>query len=311
MLALIITVLFVDNLIEPFSPTAMFNQSIGPNMKFTFLRNAFFGIALTLEFSLSATQAQIPGQTQGIGGGSSQGVGGAATTRLPGSFGGPGITGVSQVEYSNTNALKGFTTATAGSAGGTGGATSGIGGATGGATSNATGGLNAAGGAFGVNAFGSGVNTGLGGGGLGGLGGLGGGGLGGFGGGGLGGVGGLGGLGGNRSRTGTGTGTAGQSKNKVRAVAKPDIELASPRTSQSIGASLETRMTKLPLPAKLRNVTVKFEGDVVVLRGQVATESDKKMIERLVKLEPGVNSVLNEVKVLSKPLERIQASPIR
>ena len=61
LLALIITALFVDNWIRPFLPTTMFNQSIGPNMRFSLLRNASFGIALTLVFSLEVAQAQLAG----------------------------------------------------------------------------------------------------------------------------------------------------------------------------------------------------------------------------------------------------------
>ena len=106
LLALIITALFVDNQIRPFLPTAMLNQSIGPNMRFSLLRNASFGIALTLVFSLEAAQAQLTGLGGTTGGATGLGgatTGAAAANKLPGSFGGLGVTGQSRIELTTLN----------------------------------------------------------------------------------------------------------------------------------------------------------------------------------------------------------------
>ncbi len=278
-------------------------------MKFSFVRNASLGIAVSLVFSLDVAQAQLTGLgglTQGAGGiGGATGAtgatgfgaaGGAANTKLPGSFGGLGTTGVSI--YSRDLVTINPSTAFSNGSGVSGGATGGIGGQTGSTTSP-----------FGTNAFsagttgGLGATGGLGGGGLGG-GGLGGGGLGGGRVGGLGGIGGLGGLGGGAGNT------SAQAKKQIRPIVKVDIEVERP-SSTSMATGANSRLGRIPLPKKLQGVTSSVIGDVVVLRGQVATESDKRLVERLVKLEPGIDSVRNEVTVQNSSLERIQATPNR
>ena len=280
-------------------------------MKFSLVFNKSFGIALSLVFCLQA-QAQLTGlggltgQTQGLGGaasgfgGSTGGAtGGATNTKLPGSFGGPGTTGVSiyPKDLTTLNPSTAFSNGTSVSGAATGGV-GGIGQTGSGATP------------FGTNAFSSNATTGGFGaaGGLG-AGGFGGGGLGrGFGGGrlgGLGGIGGLGGLGGG----GAGNASA-QAKKMIRPIVKVDIETERP-SSASQATSANSRLGRIPLPKKLQGVTSSVDGDMIVLRGQVATESDKRLVERLVKLEPGIDSVRNEVTVLNSPLERIQAAPSR
>ena len=280
-------------------------------MKFSLIGNASFGMAVSLIFSLETAQAQLTGLgglTQGAGGiggatGATGGAtgfgaaGGAATnTKLPGSFGGPGTTGVSiyQKDLTSLNPSTAFSNGSAVS----GGATGGLGGQTGSTASP-----------FGTNAFSAGTPGGLGATGGFGAGGLGAGGLGGgFGGGrlgGLGGIGGLGGLGGG----GAGNNSA-QAKKMIRPIVKVDIEVERP-SSVGRATDAKVRLDRIPLPKKLQGVTSSVVGDVVVLRGQVATESDKRLVERLVKLEPGIDSVQNEVTVQNSSLERIQAGPNR
>lgn len=248
----------------------------------------------------------------GVGGGAAGGA--ASQSRLPGSFGGLGVTGTPVLEFSRINAAAQFgippqSGATGGGAGGIGG----IGGATGGTAGF---GGNAAGGSpFGANAFGGGA-SGIGGlgGGIGGIGGGGfGGGLGGFGGGlgGLGGIGGLGGLGGGRnSRNQLGGGRNANGKGQIRAVVRPDIEFNQDARNASFN-TIPERMSRLPLPERLRNISATVESGVVVLRGTALTESDKRMVEKLVMLEPGVTQVQNEVSVQTKPAETIEAVPSR
>ncbi|XZE44755.1 BON domain-containing protein [Pirellulaceae bacterium SH467] len=285
-------------------------------MRWTFLALSF-SVAIC---SAKASHAQFQtggfggGQTGGFGGGGFGGgaVGGGATggaasqSRLPGAFGGLGVTGTPVLEYSRINAAAQFgipsqSGAPSGGAGGTGGGTTGFGGAP------------AGGSPFGANAFGGGT---LGAGGLGGgIGGLGGG-LGGLGGGfggglgGLGGIGGLGGLGGSRNRNQLGGGRNANGKGQIRAVVRPDIEFNQDARNTSFN-TIPERMARLPLPERLRNISATVESGVVVLRGTALTESDKRMVEKLVMLEPGVTQVQNEVSVLTKPAETIEATPNR
>lgn len=278
-------------------------------MKFSITTLSLFGIACGF-FSSSVALAQVPGQPQGgtqgfgstaIGGATGVpggAIGGANATSKYG-FGAPGsgATGAALVDYSNTNAVKGFSTTT--SAGGQ-NATNAPSAFGANAFSNAATGVQGAQGGFNMNSVGAGVGAGLGanlGGGFGGLGGR------------AGGLGGIGGLGGGLG----GQSASNQAKKKIRVSVTPDIELApSSISTQSNGAPIAlARLKRIPLPASLRGVNASLEGDMVVLTGIVATESDKRKVERLVKLEPGLNSVRNDVVVQSTSLEKIQARPNR
>jgi hypothetical protein len=278
-------------------------------MKFSITKISLFGIACGFFCSSPDALAQVPGQPQGgtqgfgstaIGGATGApggAIGGAAATSKYG-FGAPGsgATGAALVDYSNTNAVKGFSTST--SAGGQ-SATNAASAFGANAFSNAATGVQGAQGGFNMNSVGAGLGAGLGAN-------LGGG----FGGGGR--AGGLGGIGGLAGGLG-GQSASNQAKKKIRVSVSPDIELArSSIATQSNGAPIAlARLKRIPLPASLRGVNASLEGDLVVLTGVVATESDKKKVERLVKLEPGLNSVRNDVVVQSKSLEKIQARPNR
>jgi hypothetical protein len=280
-------------------------------MKFSITKLSLFGVACGF-FSSSVALAQVPGQPQGgtqgfgstaiggatgapggaVGGGA---VGGTTATSKYG-FGAPGsgATGAALVEYSGINAVKGFSTTT--SAGG-GNALSNANAFGTNAFSNAATGVQGAQGGFNMNSIGAGLGAGLGanlGGGFGGR---------------AGGLGGIGGLGGGLG----GQSASNQAKKKIRVSVSPDIELASSSiATQSNGAPIAlARLKRIPLPASLRGVNASLEGDMVVLTGIVATESDKRKVERLVKLEPGLNSVRNDVVVQSTSLEKIQARPNR
>jgi osmotically-inducible protein OsmY len=47
------------------------------------------------------------------------------------------------------------------------------------------------------------------------------------------------------------------------------------------------------------NVTVVPRGRTVILQGQVATERDRSLAERMARFEPGVDRVVNELVVTS------------
>ena len=279
-------------------------------MKFSITKLSLFGIACGFFCSSSVAFAQVTGQPQGgtqgfgstaIGGatGAPGGAIGGVTATSKYGFGAPGsgATGAALVDYSNTNAVKGFSTTT--SAGGQ-NATNAASAFGANAFSNAATGVQGAQGGFNMNSVGAGLGAGLGanlGGGFGGFGGR------------AGGLGGIGGLGGGLG----GQSASNQAKKKIRVSVSPDIELArSSIATQSNGAPIAlARLKRIPLPASLRGVNASIEGDMVVLTGVVATESDKRKVERLVKLEPGLNSVRNDVVVQSTSLEKIQARPNR
>ena len=83
------------------------------------------------------------------------------------------------------------------------------------------------------------------------------------------------------------------------------------RTSMSLGfapkagvahttvatTKLQTRLTKLPVLATTSSVKVELEGSEVVLRGTVSTESDRELVEGIAMMEPGIESVRNELVV--------------
>lgn len=223
------------------------------------------------------------GLTGGLGG---TGTGGAgmSTSNYPGTFGGPGVTGQMILQNLNTQPIT--------AAGGAGGSAFGTG---------------VSGSAFGSNAFSGGASTqggmnaggmnmggmGMGGMGLGGVGGLGRGGMG------------LGGFGAGNFGMGMMGGNA-QGRKPIRASVRPEIEMSA-RGAADLSARTTSRFTNLPAAQKFPNVNASYENGSVVLRGSVATEKDKKMMERLMKLEPGVDSVRNELLVQGPTLEQIPA----
>ena len=80
-----------------------------------------------------------------------------------------------------------------------------------------------------------------------------------------------------------------------------------PNTRSRVAMQLETRLAKIPqikTPVPIR-VSV-LDGRVAVLRGSVAKASDRKLIERLAMLEPGISKVKNELTVASPTAARKQ-----
>lgn len=238
------------------------------------------------------TGGMTGGTTGGMTGGLTGGMGGASmggagmnTSNYPGTFGGPGVTGQMILQNLNTQPIT--------AAGGAGGSAFGTG---------------VSGSAFGGNAFSGGAATqgGMGAGGMnmGGMGGMGGMGLGGVGGLGRGGMG-LGGFGAGNFGMGLMGGNA-QGRKSIRASVRPEIEMSA-KGAADLSARTTSRFSNLPAAQKFPNVNASYENGSVVLRGSVATEKDKKMMERLMKLEPGVDSVRNELLVQGSTLEQIPA----
>ncbi|MEZ6148968.1 MAG: BON domain-containing protein [Pirellulaceae bacterium] len=125
---------------------------------------------------------------------------------------------------------------------------------------------------------------------LGGRGGFGGG----FGGGGFGG--GRGGFGGTNNNQNA------QSKTKVRAVLRIGFPVEG-RTSSATAQMVTERFAKMPLPPSLDNVQITMQGRTAVLRGQIETLEDGKLVENLLSLEPGIDGVKNELVVAGESEE--------
>ncbi|MCA9132636.1 MAG: BON domain-containing protein [Planctomycetales bacterium] len=61
----------------------------------------------------------------------------------------------------------------------------------------------------------------------------------------------------------------------------------------------------MPLPSSLDGVQLEMEGRTAIIRGQVASEADVQLAERLLSLEPGIDSVRNELVVLNETGELV------
>ncbi len=69
-------------------------------------------------------------------------------------------------------------------------------------------------------------------------------------------------------------------------------------TADVLTSRLTTRMKKIQ-KAGFEGVSVEVEGRHAILRGEVTSEDAKRMAKMLVKLEPGIKSVQNELVVVS------------
>lgn len=137
-----------------------------------------------------------------------------------------------------------------------------------------------------------GVNSAAGAGGGGARGGGGGGGFGGAGGfGGLGGLGGLGSLFGNAFG-----GTDTNSKPAIRTRLRSAITVA-PVPPQQIQTAVSQRFSQLPSNAGVSGVNIRMDGRTAILTGRVGSASDRRMSELLLRLEPGVSRVQNDILV--------------
>lgn len=125
----------------------------------------------------------------------------------------------------------------------------------------------------------------------GGVGGIGGGGLGAFGGG-LGGFGGL-----NNLFGGLGQQGGQSSKPVLRTRIRSAVKVA-PAAPEMVQREASFRLRQASSDRELRGVNVQMIGRTAVLTGTVANESDRRMSELMLRLEPGVSNVENRVVVL-------------
>ncbi len=86
-------------------------------------------------------------------------------------------------------------------------------------------------------------------------------------------------------------------KTQLRAAFKVGFE-TQPVVSTAFTTRLQTRFDNLPALKDKGSITTSMEGDVLVLRGQVASAADRKLAEDLLSLEPAVSQVRNELVIV-------------
>ncbi len=118
------------------------------------------------------------------------------------------------------------------------------------------------------------------------------GGLGGAFGGGLGGLGGLFGGGSpfNRSQQQQ------QPEKQVRTRLRAAIDVARP-PARRIESKIESRWSSLPSQPRFRDVEIEMAGRTAILNGEVANQEDRRIAELLLRLEPGVSKIENQLSV--------------
>jgi hypothetical protein len=112
----------------------------------------------------------------------------------------------------------------------------------------------------------------------------------------------------NRTRTTTtrATGSSGQTSNSSNTVVNSTLRLGFVHTGADAGEvtnSLSERLSKARRLTALSPVEIVIEGRTATLRGQVATEYDRVLAERLALLEVGIARVNNELVVAGTPEE--------
>ncbi len=111
-------------------------------------------------------------------------------------------------------------------------------------------------------------------------------------GGGLGGFGGVGGFG--RLFDNATAGSSEAAKPIIRTRLRSAIQVQS-RAPAQVGRTATGRFQSLAGRPQLRGVNVRMQGRTAVIQGRVSNESDRRMSELLMRLEPGVSGVNNQV----------------
>ncbi|MFM7843190.1 MAG: BON domain-containing protein [Planctomycetota bacterium] len=113
---------------------------------------------------------------------------------------------------------------------------------------------------------------------------------------------GMGGMGmGGFNRMGMLGGMNGMNSQNPRARLKVPMRLSfsvPPEAIAQRASQFQTRVSRLPSIEELGNVTVKVEDGKAILSGDVPTTEDSELVERLALLEPGIDSVENNLTVV-------------
>ena len=113
-------------------------------------------------------------------------------------------------------------------------------------------------------------------------------------GGGLGGFGGVGGFG--RLFDSIAPGSTEAAQPIIRTRLRSAIQVR-PRAPEQVGLTATRRFQSLPRRPELRGVSVRMQGRTAIIQGRVGNQSDRRMSELLMRLEPGVSNVENRVVV--------------
>jgi osmotically-inducible protein OsmY len=74
-----------------------------------------------------------------------------------------------------------------------------------------------------------------------------------------------------------------------------------PVSPPRLTATLTQRLTKVPALPSANQIRLEMAGQTVILRGTVASEDERQLAEGLIRLEPGVAAVRNELVVAAAP----------
>jgi hypothetical protein len=105
-----------------------------------------------------------------------------------------------------------------------------------------------------------------------------------------------------------------QSSTSVQNVEQPmrvhlQVAFAAPRPAPAVlSTTISTRMTNILAERGVAAPQVIMDGDVAVLRGVAADESQRLLFEKLVSLEPGVRGVRNEMVVAAGATDQVPGS---
>lgn len=126
--------------------------------------------------------------------------------------------------------------------------------------------------------------------------------------GGFGGQNGRGGFGGNNQfnqfgNNGRGGGNNIANTQPIQPQLKANFTFSTPAQTVVTG-KIDTRFSKLSDRVSVKGVQLSSSEGVVTIRGTVASDDDRRVAEQLVRLEPGVKSVKNEITVTPKPEEK-------
>jgi hypothetical protein len=101
----------------------------------------------------------------------------------------------------------------------------------------------------------------------------------------------------NAANKAAGFNTFGQPRDVPYAVV-PGDDLPRPvAESPKLAADLQGHVQRSSLLPSKENIAVTIENDVVVLRGQVGSQREKGLVERMLRLTPGVRELRNELTV--------------
>jgi hypothetical protein len=87
-----------------------------------------------------------------------------------------------------------------------------------------------------------------------------------------------------------------QPEKQIRTRLRASIQVARPPASQ-VESKIESRWSSLPSHPRFRNVEIEMQGRTAILNGEVASQEDRRIAELLLRLEPGVQSIENQLSV--------------